>query len=34
MNRYIAQGFQAVLVGVDVGFLAAGAKSELAQIKR
>ena len=34
MNRYIAQGFRAILVGVDVGFLAAGAKNVLAQIKR
>jgi 2-keto-3-deoxy-L-rhamnonate aldolase RhmA len=34
INRYIAQGFQAILVGVDVGFLAAGAKSMLSQIRR
>jgi 4-hydroxy-2-oxoheptanedioate aldolase len=34
INRYIAQGFRAILLGVDVGFLAAGAKSVLAHVKR
>ena len=34
INRYILQGFQAILVGVDVAFLAAGVKSMLGQIKR
>ena len=34
VNRYIAQGFQAVLAGVDVAFLAAGASGMLNQIKR
>jgi len=34
MNRYIERGFQAILVGTDVGFLGAGAKDILTQIKR
>jgi 2-keto-3-deoxy-L-rhamnonate aldolase RhmA len=34
INRYIMQGFQAILVGVDVAFLDAGAKGMLSQIKR
>jgi 2-keto-3-deoxy-L-rhamnonate aldolase RhmA len=34
INRYIAQGFQGILVGVDVAFLAAGAKDVLGRIKR
>ena len=34
INRYIAQGFQAILAGVDVAFLAAGASGMLNQIKR
>lgn len=34
INGYIAQGFQAVLAGVDVAFLAAGAGGMLNQIKR
>jgi len=34
VNRYIAQGFRAILVGVDVAFLAAGAQGILGQIKR
>lgn len=34
INRYIAQGFRAILVGVDAGFLAAGAKALLSQIRR
>jgi 4-hydroxy-2-oxoheptanedioate aldolase len=34
INRYIMQGFQAILVGTDVAFLAASAKGMLAQIKR
>jgi 2-keto-3-deoxy-L-rhamnonate aldolase RhmA len=34
VNRFIAQGFQAILVGVDVAWLAAGAKGALGQIKR
>jgi 2-keto-3-deoxy-L-rhamnonate aldolase RhmA len=34
INRYILQGFQAILVGVDVAFLAAGATGLLSQIKR
>lgn len=34
MNQYIEQGFRAILVGVDVGFLAAGAGDTLARIKR
>jgi 4-hydroxy-2-oxoheptanedioate aldolase len=34
INRYVLQGFQAILVGVDVAFLAAGAKGMLSQIKR
>ena len=34
INRYIAQGFRAILLGLDVGFLAAGAQSALAQVKR
>lgn len=34
LNKYIAQGFRAVLLGVDVAFLAAGAAAALAQIKR
>jgi len=32
-NRYIEQGFRAILVGVDVAFLAAGAKDTLGRIK-
>jgi len=34
VNRFIAQGFQAILVGVDVAFLTAGVKSTLDQIRR
>ncbi len=34
INRYIAQGFRAILLGVDVAFLAAGAKGALSQVKR
>ncbi len=34
LNRYVAQGFRAVMLGVDVAFLAAGAAAGLAQIKR
>jgi 4-hydroxy-2-oxoheptanedioate aldolase len=34
INRYIAQGFRAMLLGVDVAFLTAGAKSALSQVKR
>lgn len=34
INRYIAQGFQAILAGVDVAFLAAGAREMLGRIKR
>jgi 2-keto-3-deoxy-L-rhamnonate aldolase RhmA len=34
INRYIAQGFRAILVGADTGLLAAGAKNILGQIKR
>lgn len=34
INRYIARGFQAILIGVDVAFLDAGAKGVLGQIKR
>jgi 2-keto-3-deoxy-L-rhamnonate aldolase RhmA len=34
INRYIAKGFQAILAGVDVAFLTAGAQNMLAQIKR
>jgi 4-hydroxy-2-oxoheptanedioate aldolase len=34
INRYITQGFRAILAGVDVGFLAAGAKGMLSQIRR
>jgi 2-keto-3-deoxy-L-rhamnonate aldolase RhmA len=33
VNRYVAQGFQAILVGVDVAFLATGAKTVLTQVK-
>ena len=33
-NQYIAQGFAAILVGVDVAFLASGARSVLDQIRR
>ena len=32
-ERYIAQGFQAILAGVDVAFLAAGASGMRNQIK-
>ena len=34
INRYIAQGFQAILAGVDVALLAADASGMLNQIKR
>jgi 4-hydroxy-2-oxoheptanedioate aldolase len=34
INCYIARGFQAVLAGVDVAFLAAGARDMLSQIRR
>jgi len=34
INRYIAQGFRAILVGVDVAFLAAGATAMLSRIRR
>lgn len=34
VNQYIAQGFRAILVGVDAAFLASGAKSVLGQIRR
>jgi 4-hydroxy-2-oxoheptanedioate aldolase len=34
INRYIAQGFRAILAGVDVAFLALGAKGMLSQIRR
>jgi 4-hydroxy-2-oxoheptanedioate aldolase len=34
VNRYVAQGFQAILIGVDVAFLATGAKTVLTQVKR
>jgi 4-hydroxy-2-oxoheptanedioate aldolase len=34
VNQYIERGFQAILVGVDVAFLAAGAQNVLSQIKR
>lgn len=34
INRYMAQGFRAVLVGVDVAFLAAGARDMLGQLER
>jgi 4-hydroxy-2-oxoheptanedioate aldolase len=34
INRYIRQGFRAILVGVDTAFLAAGAKDMLSRIKR
>jgi 4-hydroxy-2-oxoheptanedioate aldolase len=34
INRYLAQGFQAILAGVDVAFLAAGAEGMLNQISR
>jgi 4-hydroxy-2-oxoheptanedioate aldolase len=34
INRYIAQGFRAMLAGVDVAFLALGAKGMLSQIRR
>ena len=33
-NRYIEQGFRAILVGVDTAFLMAGAKATLDQIRR
>ena len=33
-NRYIEQGFRAILVGVDTAFLMAGAKATLHQIRR
>ena len=33
-NRYIEQGFRAILVGVDAAFLTAGAKATLGRIKR
>jgi 4-hydroxy-2-oxoheptanedioate aldolase len=34
INRYIAQGFRAILAGVDAAFLAAGAKGMLSLIRR
>jgi 4-hydroxy-2-oxoheptanedioate aldolase len=34
INRYLEQGFQAVLVGADSSFLAAGARAVLDRIKR
>jgi 4-hydroxy-2-oxoheptanedioate aldolase len=34
INRYLAQGFRAILVGVDAAFLAAGARDVLSRIKR
>jgi 4-hydroxy-2-oxoheptanedioate aldolase len=34
INKYLEQGFRAILVGVDASFLAAGAKEMLSQIKR
>ena len=34
INRYIEQGFQGILVGVDTAFLTAGAKGMLSQIRR
>jgi 4-hydroxy-2-oxoheptanedioate aldolase len=34
INRYIAQGFRAILAGVDAAFLAGGAKGMLSQIRR
>ncbi len=34
INRYIVQGFQAIPVGVDVGFPAASAQALLSQIRR
>jgi 4-hydroxy-2-oxoheptanedioate aldolase len=34
INRYLGQGFQAVLIGVDASFLAAGARAVLDGIKR
>jgi 4-hydroxy-2-oxoheptanedioate aldolase len=34
INRYLAQGFRAILVGADTGLLAAGARNILGQIKR
>jgi 4-hydroxy-2-oxoheptanedioate aldolase len=34
INRYIALGFQAILVGADIGFVATGAKATLSQIRR
>jgi len=34
INRYIALGFRAILVGTDIGFVAAGAKAVLSQVRR
>lgn len=34
VNRYIGQGFRAILAGVDTGFLDAGSRSILSEIKR
>lgn len=34
VNRYIEQGFRAILVGVDAAFLAAGAKAVLDGVRR
>jgi 4-hydroxy-2-oxoheptanedioate aldolase len=34
INRYIAQGFRALLLGVDVAFLSAGANGALSQVRR
>ena len=33
-NRYIEQGFQAILLGTDVAFLSAGAQDVLGRVKR
>jgi hypothetical protein len=34
INRYLEQGFQAILAGTDVGFLGTGAVDMLERIKR